>query len=503
MRKNIVEMINIEKDFSGVKALKGVDFSIGAGEIKALIGENGAGKSTLMNILGGVYQPGAGKILINGKEVSDLSPQKSQELGIGFVHQELNLIQDLTVYENIFLGEEIQNKIGFLDTKTMIRKTGEILHRLQVELDPGAIVRELDASYKQIIEIAKALLKDAKIIIMDEPTTALMQHEVDHLFAFMQKLKKQGVCIIFISHKLKEVTTICDTYTVFRDGKVAGGGKIEDTDEMKIANLMVGKDVSDLSYYEDRQLGHVAMKVNGLCLGNLLQDISFHLSKGEIIGFTGLSGDGRTELFECIFGVNNNYTGSIEVDGNEVTIDNTGKALDCSIGYLPKNRKENAIIKDLSILHNMTMPILQKYQKFGLLVKHKEERCCKTYGHKLNIKINSMHDEITTLSGGNQQKVILAKWLEADSDIIILDNPTQGIDVGAKSEIYKLIIELAKAGKSLILLSSEVQELFNVCDRLYVMYHGRIAGELNRDEMTEQQVMVYATGAGNMYEEAN
>jgi ribose transport system ATP-binding protein len=489
-----LEMKGVKKSFGGVQALKGVDFSVNQGEIHALLGENGAGKSTLMNILGGVFPADAGEIWIDGNPVRISSPQDAKRCGISFIHQELNLIPDMTVYENLFLGSEKVSKYGFIHTKQMIHEARRIMDMLDVQLDPEAIVGQLDTSLKQVIEIGKSLLNESNIIIMDEPTTSLTDKEIQKIFQVMRTLKEKGVSIIFISHKLKEVIEFCDRYTVLRDGELSATGNIEDTNEEKIAQAMVGKDVSNLQFYKSRSLGEIILEVNGL-QSSVFRDIQFTLRKGEILGFTGLSGAGHSELMECLFGYREKDAGEVMINGKASVIRHPKQALANGIGLVPKNRKENGIIKDMSILENFTLPSLRKFLRFGFIGGNVEREKFLQHKEQINIKANNPDLPITSLSGGNQQKVILSKWLEADADIIILDNPTQGVDIGAKSEIYQLILKLAEKGKSFIVLSSEIPEILKLCDRVVVMYEGRMTGILDREEATEGRIMMYATGA--------
>lgn len=490
----VLEMQGIHKTFGKVHALKGVDFALKAGEIHALIGENGAGKSTLMNILGGVIPTDRGAILRDEQPVEIQTPHDSRNLGISFIHQELNLVDDLTVYENIFLGEELTTPWGFVDVDRMCAVTAALVAQMDVTIAPQTPVRELDASFKQVVEISRALRQESRIIIMDEPTTSLTDHEIANLFQVMRSLRAAGVSIIFISHKLKEVLTICDSYTVLRDGEITGNGLVDGVSEEALARLMVGREVANREYYKQHELGKTLLEVENLGAGRFFQNMNFALREGEILGFTGLTGDGRTELFESIFGYRKYETGAIRVQGGMVVIHHPEKARRHGIGLAPKNRKENAIIPDMSILENMTLPSLPQFTSIGFINRSKELTASREYVRKLNIKLSHLDMPITSLSGGNQQKVVLAKWLEAESQIIILDNPTQGIDVGAKSEIYDLIVNLAREGKGVIMLSSEFSEILRVCDRVIVMFHGEKVAELDRSEANEDVLMMYTTG---------
>jgi len=490
-----MRMCNIEKSFNGVPVLKNVELQVEQGEIHALLGENGAGKSTLMNILGGVHQPDQGSIELNGKVVRMTNPRVSQGEGISFIHQELNVVADLSVYENMFLGSELRNRFGFLKVEEMCKATNQILSQLGVDIDPKEYVRNLDTSYKQLIEISKALLHQSKLIIMDEPTTSLAEHEVDRLFELMRNLKKSGVSIIYISHKLKEIKAICDRYTVLRDGEVVGKGSIENESLDTITKLMVGKSIFHHRLAPAHELGPVLLEVNHLSDQQYYRDIHFSVRQGEILGFTGLAGDGRTELFESIFGYRKKYTGEIKIHNQLVKIDHPDKALKAGIGLVPKDRKETAIIKDLSVIHNMSLSSIGHCEKSGFIQEKVERDKFQFYKEKLNIKVHNPRITIDKLSGGNQQKVIIAKWLEVNTDILIFDNPTQGIDVGAKQEIYQQIVALAEQGKAVIILSSEAPEVLKMCHNIHVMYQGEITATFKGNEATEDVIMSYATGA--------
>ena len=488
-----LEMLGIEKSFGASPVLKGVDFSVADGEIRALLGENGAGKTTLMNVLGGVIQADAGRIRLNGKEVHFATPRQSQDAGIAFIHQELNLVNDLSIYENLFLGRELR-KGAFIDRKAMIDKSAEVLARMDVEVDPRTLLGELDASYKQIVEIARALLTEARIIIMDEPTTSLTEVEIERVFRMMRTVKEQGVSIVFISHKLKEVLTICDSFTVLRDGEMVQNGSVAGVTELMLANWMVGHDVRTEKLERAVNLGEEALRVEHLSRGRQFRDISFSLKAGEILGFTGLLGDGRSELFQAIFGCTTDYEGTIYVRGRRMQMHSTTTAYKAGIGYVPRNRKENGIVKDMTILENGSLVIYRALAKGGL-INHKRERSQMEQNVRdLSIKMNELSDLITSLSGGNQQKVVLAKWLSAAPKILIFDNPTQGVDVGAKEEIYDIILRLAESGVAVCVLSSEAQEIIRLSDRALVMYHGIVQGELTGADLNEQNIMVLATG---------
>ena len=488
-----LSMLGIEKSFDQNHVLKKVDFELKPGEIRALMGENGAGKTTFMNILGGVFPPNAGKILLDGKVVQFHTPRESQDAGIAFIHQELNLVNDLSIYENLFLGRELK-KGRFLDKKAMIEKSREVLARMEIDMDPRTLVGTLDASYKQIIEIARALLMNASIIIMDEPTTSLTEVEIERVFGMMRTVKAQGVSIVFISHKLKEVMAICDTITVLRDGSVVFDGAIVDVTESDIAYHMVGHTVRTEQLKRNVHIGDEVLAAEKLSCEGMFSDISFSIRSGEIVGFTGLLGDGRSELFQTVFGCYPQYSGTIRVGGKVMRMNGTPAAYRAGIGYVPRNRKENGIIKDMSILENGSMATYDRLTHMGLIDHKKERAAMEKNRADLSIKMGEMDDLITSLSGGNQQKVVLAKWLSARPRILVFDNPTQGVDVGAKEEIYDIILRLAEEGVAIVSLSSEAQEIIRLCDRTLVMYHGAIRGELKAEQMNEQNIMVLATG---------
>lgn len=494
-KASFLTMNGIKKSFSDVPVLKGVSLHVKQGEIHALLGENGAGKSTLMNILGGVYQSDQGSIALNGKEVSIMNPRMSQQHGISFIHQELNVVTDLKVYENLFLGAELRNKWGFLKVEEMCKQTSDVIAQLGVDINPKEYVRNLDASYKQLVEIAKALLHKSKLIIMDEPTSALAEHEVAQFFILMNKLKASGVSIIYISHKLKEIEEICDRYTVLRDGYVVGTGSIEEDSLTEITQLMVGKSISEERIEQSHELGPVLLEVNNLSSERLFKNIHFKVRKGEVVGFTGLAGDGRTELFESLFGYRKKYQGEIKINGQLVKINHPKQALAAGIGFVPKDRKENAIIKDLSVLHNMSLSAIGNFEKSGFIKNRIEKKKFEAYKEQLNIKVHNPQVTIDKLSGGNQQKVMIAKWLEVDADLLVFDNPTQGIDVGAKREIYQLIAKLAERGKAIVILSSEAPEVLKICHEINVMYQGEITARFKAGETSEDQIMSYATGS--------
>lgn len=489
-----IEMRNIIKSFGSNQVLKDVSFKLHGGEICALIGENGAGKSTLMNILGGVHKMDSGDIYLDDKKAEFNTPAESLEAGIAFIHQELNLINDLPIYENMFLGRELKNKKGKLDLERMIQETEKVFKQMNIDLDPKTMVRELDASYKQIVEICRAMIMKASVIIMDEPTTSLTEPEIERVFEMMRTLKEHNVGIIFISHKLNEVMEICQRYLVLRDGKLVSEGKVGNVTTDDLARFMVGYDVRTEHLSRDKKLGDEVLRVEGLSHEKAFRNISFSIREGEILGVTGLLGDGRSELFQSIFGADSVSSGKIYVNGKETIMKSTIQALNMGIGYLPRNRKENGIIKDMDIFENASIVTWPKFGKRGIINRTLHNEKFKEQVKSLRIKMGSSTDSINSLSGGNQQKVVLAKWLSANPRLLILDNPTQGVDVGAKEDIYDIILKLAQENIAVVVLSSEAQEIIRVCDRALVMYHGAIQGEVTGETMNEHDIMRLATG---------
>lgn len=489
-----IEMRDICKAFGANIVLKNVSFSIKGGEVCALLGENGAGKSTLMNILGGVVSMDSGDIYLDDKKTQFDMPADSLDAGIAFVHQELNLINDLPIYENMFIGREIKKKGGALDLEKMILETQEVFERMDVELNPRTMVRDLDTSYKQIVEICRAIMMDASIIIMDEPTTSLTDSEIKRVFQMMETLKSHDVGIVFISHKLGEVMEFCDRYTVLRNGVMAAEGPVDDVTTDDLARFMVGHDVRTISLQCSRELGREVLRVEGLSDDNNFSNISFSVRAGEILGVTGLLGDGRSELFEAIFGNGDICSGKIYLAEKLTQVNNTTQAVEKGIGYLPRNRKENGIIKDMNIFENGSIVTWPKFSKWGIINKKTQEEEFEKQVKDLKIKMSLKTDLINSLSGGNQQKVVLAKWLIANPNLLILDNPTQGVDVGAKEEIYDIILRLAKDNIAIVVLSSEAKEIIRICDRALVMYHGVLQGEVSGETMNKHDIMRLATG---------
>ena len=489
-----LSMKGIVKSFGANDVLRQVDFSLQPGEICALLGENGAGKSTLMNILGGVLQADQGQIILDGKPVAFHSPAQSLDAGIAFIHQELNLINDLPVYENMFIGREIKKFANVIDHKEELRRTRELFARMDIDIDPAALVSSLDASYKQIVEISRALMMKASIIIMDEPTTSLTDPEIERVFDMLRTLKKQNVGVIFISHKLREVMEICDSYVVLRDGVAVSHGLVAETSIASIAHDIVGHDVRTETLVQNSQIGPEVLRLENLTQEPHYRNVSLAVHAGEVLGVTGLLGDGRSELFRTVFGDGGKYEGQIYLEGQPVHMKSTRQALKLGIGYLPRNRKENAIIKDMSILDNGSIVTLDRLTKFGIISRKAQRAAFDKQRQELQIKMQDADDMIGSLSGGNQQKVVLAKWLSAEPKLLILDNPTQGVDVGAKEEIYDIILRLARQGVAVVVLSNEAQEIIRVCGRALVMYHGDVRAQVSGETMNETNMMRLATG---------
>ncbi len=490
-----IEMKQINKSFGNNRVLTGVNLELAGGEVLALLGENGAGKSTLMNILGGVLQPDGGEIHIDGTQVSFRKPADSLASDISFIHQELSLIVDLSIYENIFLGKFKLNRFGLLDHKGMIRETEALFTELDVSLDPKTLVRELDASYKQIVEIARAFHQNASAIIMDEPTAALTEPEVQRIFAIIRRLRSRNVGMIFISHKLNEVMEIADRYMVLRNGFLVAEGSIAETDAHQLSTEMVGHEIVLSTKHRQEISSKPVLELRGLSdNAGAYEGIDLTLYEGEILGVSGLLGDGRSELFASVFGSRPAYRGEILVHGKQVEAKHPEKMMREGVGYVPRDRKENGIIKDMSIMDNASITTWKKRSKHGVLDWSAIEAVFSEQVRDLDIRLRDDKALITTLSGGNQQKVVLAKWLAAKSGILIFDNPTQGVDVGAKEDIYEIIYKLAEQGISIVILSSEAREIIRLCDRCIVLFGGRQIGELRGEEMTEQAIMHLATG---------
>lgn len=488
---NLLEMRGISKSFYGVEVLHHVDFSIEKGQVIALCGENGAGKSTLMKILAGIYQADEGEILFEGEKLERLTPLQCIERGIAMIHQEMNLVEDLTIAQNVFLGREPRNVWGMLDFPRMNQDAKRYIEQLGECLDPRTKVRDLKVAQKQVVEIAKAVSMDCKLMIMDEPTAVLTDKETRVLFKLVGQLSESGIGIVYISHRLKEIKEICHKVTILRDGGFIASKWVAKISEQEIANLMVGREISQSTAGDFQGTDQdIVLEVRHVS-DNLLQDVSFQVRRGEILGFSGLVGAGRTELMEFIFGIRKTARGELWINGQQVSIKSPSHAIRHGIGFATEDRKKTGIIGIRSISENINYVYLMKYVK-ALLSKGHMRRNNQAMMEKLNIACNSPEQEIRNLSGGNQQKVILAKWLLADSEILILDEPTRGIDVGAREEIYRIIYDMAGEGKTILVVSSDLTEILKICQRIVVMYEGRITGELTGEERTEHNIMSLA-----------
>lgn len=492
----LVTIRDLDKSFPGVKALRKARFELLPGEVHALMGENGAGKSTLMKVLAGIYQKDAGEILIDGKAVDIASPRAAQDLGISIIHQELNLMNELTAAQNIFIGREPKRAMGFLlDEGALNRAAAEIFSRMNLALDPRAEVGDLTVAMQQMVEIAKALSFRSRVLIMDEPTAALNKAEIAELFGIIRQLKSEGVGIVYISHKMDELKEISDRVTVMRDGEYVGTVPTESTSVDTIISMMVGRsltetktDVPDLSSHD------VVLEVRNLRRSNAIQDVSFKLLKGEILGFAGLMGAGRTEVARAIFGADPLDGGDIIVRGRPVTIRSPKDAVRLGIGYLSEDRKRFGLATGMDVAANIVMPCLSKFLSLNMILKTRAIRdTARSYIKQLRIKTPSDAQEVRFLSGGNQQKIVIAKWLARDCEILFFDEPTRGIDVGAKNEIYKLLNALASQGRAIVMISSELPEILRMSHRIAVMCEGRLTGELPADGATQEDIMRLAT----------
>ena len=497
MRETMIEMRGISKAFPGVQALRDCSLEVYQGEVHALLGENGAGKSTLMKILTGIYQADAGKIVFNGRETKINSVLDARALGITMIHQELNLLSNLTIAQNIFISKEIKRHGVFLDERATSAMAAELLERVNLHVDPNTMVSELTVAQQQMVEIAKAISYNSRVIIMDEPTAPLSNSEIESLFAIIGEMKKSGISIIYISHRMDEIKRICDRATILRDGQYISTVDVASTSLDDIIAAMVGRKIAYVRKGRDKSriLEDEILRVEHLNSGSKVKDVSFSLRKGEILGFAGLVGAGRTETARLIFGADLPDGGEIYIGGKKVLIKSPYDAVRCGISYLSEDRKRFGLITEMSVENNITIASIPRLCKaFGYIDKAKCRNEAKKYTERLKVKAPSLDALVRSLSGGNQQKVILSRWLEIDAPVYILDNPTQGVDVGAKEEIYDIILKLAKEGVAVIVLSSEAQEIIRVCDRALVMYHGAIVGEVRGETMTEHEIMRLATG---------
>lgn len=495
-RKPMLKMINVSKSFPGVKALDKVNITAYGGEVTALLGENGAGKSTLMKILSGVYQKDEGQIFVQGEEVKLKGIKDAEEHGITIIHQELSVIPNLTIAENMFLGNEKYSKFSRrINKKLLVERSRIFLEQIGSNLDPNMLVQDIDVGQRQMVEIAKALTKNAGIIIMDEPTTALTEVETKELFKVIKNLEKKGIAIIYISHRLEEIFEICERVEVIRDGKYVGEALVKDIDNDKLIAMMVGRKIEDQFPYRKTDIGKVILDVKDLNYKNKVKDANLQVRAGEMIGIAGLMGSGRTEMAKTIFGEFKKTSGSISIEGKTLEINNSRDAMNNGICYVSEDRKSEGCILGMSVGDNMTLCNLDSYErKNKSLDKKKEVNDINEYIRKINIKTPSKDQLIKNLSGGNQQKVILAKWLMLSPKVLIIDEPTRGIDVGAKKEIYELLNELKSMGKAIIMISSDLPELLGTTDRILVMNEGKISGEVSREEATQEKIMKLAVG---------
>lgn len=494
MENYSLEIKNVSKSFPGVKALDDVSINFKPGEVHALLGENGAGKSTLCKILSGAHTMDSGEILVHGLKFKGVDPVSAKKEGIGIVYQELMLVPQLTVYENIFLGKEIKNGPN-IDRKAMIKASHDIFERMKIKLDPTLLVNDLSVAYRQLVEISKAVAEEAKILILDEPTAPLMNKEVELLFKLIQEIKKQGVTIIYISHRIEELFEISDRVTIMRDGKTIKTVETKNTNRRELVSLEVGRELGeDYPLKSGGTIGEVTLEVKSLSTSKL-RDISFRLHRGEILGFAGLVGAGRTEIARAVFGADKIDAGEIFVNGAKIKLKKPTDAIAKGLSLIPEDRKGQGVLLKMTVKENISLVVLRKISKALSVNRKRDKEIADDYINKLSIKTPTIDQVANNLSGGNQQKVALAKWLANDSDILIFDEPTRGIDVKAKQEIYTLMDDLRKQGKAIMMISSEMPELIGMSNRIITMYEGRITGELTEEEMmTQDRILDMASG---------
>ena len=494
----ILSMEQIDKSFPGVKALDKVDFRVYPKEIVALVGENGAGKSTLMKIITGVYRKDGGHTLLNGTEIEPRSPHEAFALGISVIHQEFNLIPQMMVFENVFLGREFRRQgptgewLRALNKDEMRAETQKLLDQLSANFGPNVVIRELGVAQQQMVEIAKALSFDARIIIMDEPTATLPQSDVGALFDVVRRLRAQGVSVVFITHRLEEIFQIADRIVVLRDGRNAGELTVTEASLEKIITLMVGRTMDQMFPKQEVDIGGVVLSVKGLTRGKRVRDVSFELRRGEILGFAGLVGAGRTETARALFGIDQKEAGEILLEGKPVGINSPRASVQAGLGLVPEDRKQQGLILGMAIYQNVTLAVLNRLTRLLVINSGMERALASQFVEQLRIRTPGIRQLVKYLSGGNQQKVVLAKWLALHPKVLILDEPTRGIDVGAKAEIHALMSQFAKEGMGVILISSELPELLGMCDRILVMSKGTITGEFSRAEADQEKIMARA-----------
>ncbi|HTL73861.1 MAG TPA: sugar ABC transporter ATP-binding protein [bacterium] len=500
----LLQAVGIAKAFPGVKALDGVNITVRRGRLNALLGENGAGKSTMMNILAGVFPPDAGTMMMEGKPVSFKNTREAQAAGIAIIFQELNLIPELSIAENIFIGREPLNRFGLVDFARMNREAAALLKELELDADPRTLVSKLRVGAQQVVEIAKAMSFNSRVIIMDEPTSAITEHEIDVLFRLIKRLKQNGVGLIYITHKLDELPQIADDITVFRDGKFVGTKEFCEVSRDEMIRMMVGRELADLFPKTATTPGDEVLRVRNVSLQHAeragdfaVKDVSFEVRRGEVLGIFGLMGAGRTELLQTIFGLYpKTSTGEIQVAGVPVKIHSPQDAIAAGLALAPEDRKADGVVLGLSIAHNTTLSCLPKIERMGLLQPQLERELVGNYVERLRVKTPSIHQAVVNLSGGNQQKVVLAKWLATKPKVLLLDEPTRGIDINAKKEIYTLIDELAQSGLAVVMVSSELPEILGIADRIMVLCEGRKTAEFSRAEATEEKVVKAALPVG-------
>lgn len=491
----MIEMTGISKAFNGNTVLSNIEFEVKKGEIHALMGENGAGKSTLMKILTGIYTRDSGDIKVNGQIVDFKNPKEAEQKGIAVIHQELNILPDLTVAENLFLGNERTfGKSPVLKTKEMNKQAKEILLSLGLDIDVKMIARSLSVGKQQIIEIAKAISSNAELIVMDEPTAALTDREIETLFVTIRALQAKGVSFVYISHRMEEIFAICDRITILRDGQYVGVKRVKDTTFDEIVQMMVGRELGNRFPERSAKIGDVKLVAKNLTRNGYFDDVSFELRKGEVLGIAGLMGAGRTEVAQALFGYKKLNKGEVFLDGKPVKIQSPSKAIKLGFGFVTEDRKSEGLIVDFSVKDNLGLTNFEQISRNGVVGAKKEKELYDSMVKRLGVRTSGPNQLVKSLSGGNQQKIVIAKWLGIEPDILILDEPTRGVDVGAKKEIYSIINALAEKGVAILMISSELPEVIGMVDRVLVMHEGKITADLTKDEMTQEKIMHYATG---------
>ena len=499
----LLRMVNIDKSFPGVQALKSVNLNVGYGEVHALVGENGAGKSTLMKCLIGIYSPNGGEIYFDGKKIENYTTAQALQMGISMIHQELSPILYRPIMENLWLGREPVNKFGFVDHNQMYKQSLDVLKEIELDEDPRTLMANLTVAKMQMVEIAKAISYNAKLIIMDEPSSALTEHEEEQLFKIIRKLKESGTSVIYISHRLSEIISIADKVTVMRDGRDVGTENIENISLDQIITMMIGRTMDEMYPKLKVNIGEPILQVKNLSHRKFFKNVSFEVRRGEIFGIAGLIGAGRTEVIETIFGIRPKSEGEILINGKPVEINSPRDAIANRMGFLTEDRRATGIFSVLGVDVNMAIPNYDRFvTKFGFVNEKAVSESCMKFVNGIQIKTPSLTQKIQNLSGGNQQKVLMARWLMTEPDILFLDEPTRGIDVGAKAEIYKLITMLAAEGKCIVMVSSELPEILGMSDRIMVMHEGRVTAILdNGPDITQEVIMRYATGTENDFKE--